>query len=202
MGVDLLIFQAVHDARWGAYYPSQLPFAAPWNGSCADVVGAVLAGADAVGSRVLLSCEFVHDESDSVTDPSVMAGRLAIMEELATGWVPQHPSFLGWYFSSEAYIAPYFQNSVGHLHRALLSSILQHATMHSMVPLPLQFIAYISTLSARARQLTPAALLFSSPYGTRSAINDDKFVAQLRSLDLDVLAYQDEVGCVRDEVRV
>lgn len=113
MGIDLVIFQAVHDERWGSYYPSKLPFATPWNGTCADVVGAVLSGADAVGSRVLLSCEFVHSESDSVTDPTIMAGRLAIMEELATGpWGTAHPSFWGWYFSSEAYITPYFQDSV------------------------------------------------------------------------------------------
>lgn len=165
-GISLVVFQAVHDARWGSYYPSALPFAAPWNGTCADAVGAILSGADAVGSRVLLSCEFVHGESDSVTDPAVMQGRLAIMAELAAGWVPGHASFLGWYFSSEAYIEPYFTSD---------------------------FLAYIGVLSARARELTPGALLFASPYGTRSAVNDDAFVAQLRALDLDVIAYQDEV---------
>ena len=112
MGVSLIVFQAVHDDRWGAYYPSKLPFALPWNGSCTDVVGAVLDGADAVGSRVLLSCEYMYNEDDSVTDPAIMSGRLAIMEELSNGWVSGHPSFLGWYFSSEAYITPYFQDTV------------------------------------------------------------------------------------------
>ncbi len=87
-GINLIIFQAVHDQRWGAYYPSKLPFASPWNGTCLDVVGAVLTGADIVGSKVLLSCEFVHGEDDSVTDPMIMSGRLAIMSELAqVPWV-------------------------------------------------------------------------------------------------------------------
>ncbi len=68
------------------------------------------------------------------------------------------------------------------------------------IPNSLQFIAYIATLSKQARILTPAAVLFMSPYGTRSAVNDSTFVGQLRTLDIDVIAYQDEVGCVRDEV--
>ena len=180
LGLELVIFQAVHDARWGAYYASALPWLPPWNGTCTDVVEAVLAAADGLpGMRVLLSAEFVVGESDSVTDPTIMAQRLAILAELAATAVPAHPrSFAGWYFSSEAYLTPLFTTD---------------------------FLAYIGNLSAAAAAHTPGSLVFTSPYGTRGAVNSPEFVAQLRALGaagVDVIAYQDEVGCVRDELPV
>jgi hypothetical protein len=33
-----------------------------------------------------------------------------------------------------------------------------------------------------------------APYGTRFAVPDDKYVRQLAALDVDIIAYQDEVG--------
>jgi hypothetical protein len=181
LGIRLIIFQAVHDSRFGAYYASSLPFMAPWPGLCPDVVEAVLAAADALpGMQVLLSAEYYGTEADPVANATVMEGRLAIMQELAATKVPQHrPSFWGWYFSAEGYLSssasPYF------------------------VP---QFFDYIGALSAAARRLTPGALVFISPYGTRYAVADATYVAQLQQLGqlVDVIAYQDEVGCVRAEL--
>ena len=182
LGLRLIIFQAVHDARFGAYYTSALPFMAPWPGKCADVVEAVLSAADALpGMQVLLSAEYFGTEADPVANATVMAGRLAIMAELAATKVPAHaPSFGGWYFSAEGFLgsppaAPVF------------------------VP---QFFDYIGNLSASARRLTPGALVFISPYNTRFAQADAAYVAQLQRLGplVDVIAYQDEVGCVRAEL--
>jgi len=180
LGVRLIIFQAVHDARFGAYYTSSLPFMSPWPGACADVVEAVLAAADSLtGMKVLLSAEYYGTEFDPVDNATVMAGRLAIMRELAAAHVPRHaPSFGGWYFSAEAYLTPYF------------------------VP---PFFDYLGNLTSAARALTPGALIFISPYGTRGAVADATFAAQLRrlgALGVGAIAYQDEVGCVRDELPV
>jgi hypothetical protein len=107
LGVRLIIFQAVHDARFGAYYSSSLPFMRPWPGECADVVDTVMSAADGLpGLRVLLSAEYYGTEADPVDNATVMLGRLAIMGELAATHVPRHaPSFLGWYFSAEAYVS-------------------------------------------------------------------------------------------------
>ena len=178
-GLTLVIFQASHDARFGAYYKSALPFMTAWPGACVDVVEAVLAAADDLSMQVLLSAEFVGTEDDApVGNATVMAGRLAIMAELAATHVPQHRSFAGWYFSAEAYLTPYFVPS---------------------------FFEYLGNLTAAARRLTPGALIFTSPYGTRSAVADTTFVAQLRALGalgVSVIAYQDEVGCVRAELPV
>ena len=62
------------------------------------------------------------------------------------------------------------------------------------------FLKYIDKMSGWAKALTPHAKIFISPYGTRRAVNDAKFRSQLQSLPVDYVAYQDEVGCVRDEL--
>lgn len=171
MNLTVVIFQTVHDARFGTFYPSKLPWMRAWPGKCKDVVGAVLAAAE---TKVFLSCEFVNTEDDPVNNATIMEGRIAIMKELAALY-GHHASLAGWYFASEAYLSPYFQQD---------------------------FLNYVSTLAAVARQVTPGALIFISPYGTRFARNDTTFIAQLGVVDVDVIAYQDEVGCVRDELPI
>jgi hypothetical protein len=138
--LDFIIFQAVHDGRWGAYFNSDLPFLAPWTGKCLDVVEAVLNGADKSGVRVFLSSEFVGTEEDSITDPDIMTKRFQIMQELSENYVPRHRSFIGWYFGSEASIFPYFTED---------------------------FLNYIDALSSESERLTPDANVFTSPYGAR-----------------------------------
>jgi hypothetical protein len=39
-----------------------------------------------------------------------------------------------------------------------------------------------------------------APYGTRVAVPDDKYVKQLDSMDVDIVAYQDEVGVRKSKV--
>ena len=43
----------------------------------------------------------------------------------------------------------------------------------------------------------PKAKTLIAPYGTNKAVFDDTFVRQLEDLDVDIIAYQDEVGCLR-----
>merc|ERR1719174_17554 len=57
---------------------------------------------------------------------------------------------------------------------------------------------YINTMAQWSRSLTPHAKHIVSPYGTRFAEPSPAFVKQLQQLDVDVVAYQDEVGCIRD----
>lgn len=175
-GLDTVIFQAVHDARWGAYYSSTLPNMTLWSGACSDVVGAVLDGAESMNMSVYLSCEYVGTERDGLTPP-LIAARVAILDELARKYGAR-ASYAGFYFASEAHIAPLFDPS---------------------------FIAYCATLSGAMRAVTPHARTLISPYGTRSAVSSGTYVAQLRALaaaGVDTIAYQDEVGCVRDELPI
>ena len=171
LGIDTLIFQCVHDKRWGAYYNSSFLDHAKLG--CADPVWSVMHKAAEVGIKIFLSCEFAGTDEDRVTDG--MATRLKIMHELVEKGYTDLKSFEGWYFSSEAYISPYFHES---------------------------FLAYIKELSSRARKLTPSAKTLTSPFGTESAVADPTFIGQLSQIDVDIIAYQDEVGCVRNPMPV
>jgi len=55
-------------------------------------------------------------------------------------------------------------------------------------------IGYVNRCSQKAKALTPKALTLIAPYGTKDIIPDDDFVRQLKRLDIDIMAYQDEVG--------
>jgi hypothetical protein len=48
--------------------------------------------------------------------------------------------------------------------------------------------------------LTPRAKILIAPYGTRVARPDDNYVRQLEKLDVDFIAYQDEVGVRKSKV--
>ena len=48
--------------------------------------------------------------------------------------------------------------------------------------------------------MTPQVRILIAPYGTRVAVPDDKYAKQLESLDVDIVAYQDEVGVQKSRV--
>lgn len=135
---------------------------------------AVLSAADKHGVRFFVGDGFYGDwESPHiVTDPVAARKRLQAIEEL-TQLYSHHPSFYGWYWPNEASINQYYAE---------------------------EFIHYVNTCSRLARRLTPKAKILIAPYGTRVAVPDDKYVRQLDSLDVDIIAYQDEVGVRKSTV--
>lgn len=84
-----------------------------------------------------------------------------------------HPSFHGWYWPDEAEIHPHYSP---------------------------EFLNYVNTLSHEARQLKREAPIMIAPYGTRIAKPDDEYVRQLDAMDVDIVAYQDEVGVRKSKV--
>ena len=46
-----------------------------------------------------------------------------------------------------------------------------------------------------ARLLTPKARILIAPYGIRGVADDQEYRDQLRRMDVDIIAYQDGVGC-------
>ena len=46
----------------------------------------------------------------------------------------------------------------------------------------------------------PNAQIMIAPYGTRVALPDDDYVRQLDAMDVDIVAYQDEVGVRKSKV--
>lgn len=61
---------------------------------------------------------------------------------------------------------------------------------------PDNYISYANDLANFCRKLGPQRVLIA-PYGTRSIRADERFVKQLLALEIDDIAYQDEIGVNR-----
>jgi hypothetical protein len=145
-----------------------------WQLGCPDPMEAVLAAADKYKIKFFIGGGFYGDwKSDRIlSDPVAAKKRLQAIEE-PTRLCSHHPSFYGWYWPNEAFIDRHYSE---------------------------EFIHYVNTCSRLARRLTPHAKIPIAPYGTRVAVPDDKYVKQLDALDVDVVAYQDEVGVRKSRV--
>lgn len=169
IGMRYLVLLAI--AKGGkAFYDTPLLPKAP-ELACADPIEALLSAADKYGVKFFLSCDWYGPwhSAETLNQPEAVRPRLQMMGEIAEQY-GHHRSFYGWYWANEAYLTPYF------------------------VP---AFVEYINTCSREARQLMPESKTITAPYNTHLAVLDDRFVKQLEILDVDIIAYQDEVGCLR-----
>jgi hypothetical protein len=139
--------------------------------ACQDPIEALLSAADEHGVKFFMSCDWygAWHGIETLNQPEAVRPRLQMMGEIAQRY-GHHASFFGWYWANEAYLTPYF---------------------------PEAFLEYVHTCSQEARRLLPKTKTLIAPYNTHLAVNDDRFVRQLAALDVDIVAYQDEVGCLR-----
>lgn len=139
-----------------------------WRLSCPDPLETVLSAADRYGVRFFMGGGFYGEWTDPniISDPVAAKRRLQAIEEI-TKLYSHHRSFYGWYWPNEAFIDRFYSE---------------------------EFIKYVNTCSRLARQLTPRARILIAPYGTRVASPGERYVKQLQSMDVDIVAYQDEVG--------
>lgn len=143
--------------------------------ACSDPLEAVLSAGDKYGVKFFIGAGFYGDWEklhECFADKAVIQKRQLGMEELVERYA-HHKSFYGWYWPDEAFIDRYFSEI---------------------------FIDYVNNCSSIARKLTPDAKILIAPYGTRVAVPDDKYVKQLDKLDVDIIAYQDEVGVRKTRV--
>ncbi len=142
--------------------------------SCGDPIEAVLAAGDRYGVKFFMGGGFYGDwmSPGIISDPDARKKRLKAIEEIVRLY-GHHQSFYGWYWPNEAYINKYFSE---------------------------HFISYVNECSKLARSLTPKTRTLVAPYGTRVAVPDDRFVKQLEMMDVDIIAYQDEVGVQKTKV--
>jgi len=171
VGMEYLVLMATA-VYYRAFYDTRI--FPKWQLACPDPIEAVLAAADKYKIKFFIGGGFYGDwESDTIlSDPMAAKKRLQAIEEL-TKLYSHHASFYGWYWPNEAYIDRHYSQ---------------------------EFIRYVNTCSRLARRLTPHAKILIAPYGTRVAVPDDQYVKQLVSLDVDVVAYQDEVGVRKSRV--
>jgi hypothetical protein len=99
-------------------------------------------------------------------DESIWSMRAKGMEETAKKY-SHHKSFYGWYYPNESELRPVFDDLA---------------------------VSYINRCSQIARSLTPGALTMVAPYGTQYIKFNEQYISQLEQLDVNIIAYQDEVG--------
>ncbi|MCX7018097.1 MAG: DUF4434 domain-containing protein [bacterium] len=142
---------------------------------CEDPVEAVLGAADEFGMSFFVGLGYFTPANSPlwmINEPADVKRRLQAMNEIAERY-GHHKSFTGWYWP----------------HEASIWSRLKEG-----------FLQYVNTCSAEARKLTPGKRILIAPYGTRTVVPDDEYVRQLEQLDVDVVAYQDEVGVEKTRI--
>ncbi|WP_430973175.1 DUF4434 domain-containing protein [Sunxiuqinia rutila] len=142
---------------------------------CEDPLEVVLTAADKYGIRFFVSNGFFGEWTKPgmlMQDREVNKLRLKAMNELAEKY-GHHKSFYGWYYPNETGIYGHYDDF---------------------------FINYVNESSAEAARLMPKAKTLIAPYGTRNVKADDQYVRQLEQLDVDFIAYQDEIGVEKTQV--
>lgn len=171
IGMDTLVVLSVTLGKRG-FYPSRV-LPGRWPLAAEDPIEAVLEAADRLGVRTFLGVGFFKDDTGSVrADADEVRYRQEVPAELFDRY-GRHASFGGWYLPVEAPIRGHF---------------------------PDEYITYTRELGRICRAAAPKLPVLIAPYGTRTVIPDDRFVEQLKELEVDYVAYQDEVGVAKTEV--
>lgn len=143
---------------------------------CADPIEEILDEADKLGVKVFIGNGFYGNwrkAHQNITDKEVISRSFTAMQELAELYA-HHESFYGWYFPDEACIILRFSKD---------------------------FTKYVNLCSAHCRNLTPNKKTLIAPYGTNLVYAGNSFIRQLAELDVDFIAYQDEVGVRKTKVQ-
>ena len=169
MGMEYLVLMAVAN-EGQSYYPSKLM---PWvyNPALKSPVDAIMDAAAANGMKVFMSTGWAKDQDDNLRDPAIKGRQIEMMKELA-GIYGSHPAMYGWYLPVEDCFGPVLTDYA---------------------------VDAVNALTDMARNLTPDAKVLISPYGIfNSDFDDPRYEQQIMRLKVDIIAYQDEIGCVRE----
>ncbi len=165
-GMEYLVLMAVaNDGK--TYYPSKLQ--PRYDFACPDPLEAVLSAADECGMKFFVSNDFWDKWSNTtkmMKDRDISKLRELGMEEVAKKY-SHHKSFYGWYYPNESGL----NNSIDDL-----------------------TLNYVNNCTKIAKRLTPNSVNLIAPYGTKSMRPNDQYIRQLERLDIDIIAYQDEIG--------
>ena len=167
IGMQYLVLLATVDVGQKALFDTPLAPRAK-ELACGDPIEAMLSAADERGVKFFISTGFYGGwlNDQTMADAKIAKVRSRLMSQLAEKY-SQHKSFYGWYLPDETGLNPYFSN---------------------------EFIEWVNGCGREARRLTPRSKILIAPFGTNTAVSDDKYARQLERLDVDIIAYQDEVG--------
>ena len=172
LGMEYIVLMATALYDRCYFKSSVFPFAQV---PCDDPIEALLSQADECGLKVFIGNGFYGDwrkAGQNIRSKEVIDRSFRAMEEL-TVLYGHHNSFYGWYFPDETCI------------------ILKYSK---------DFMSYVNTCSAHCRRLTPEKKTLIAPYGTNLVYANDRFIRSLAEMDVDFVAYQDEVGVKKTKV--
>ena len=169
MGMEYLVLMAVAN-EGKSFYPSSIMQSA-YDCSRQSPVDAIMEAAERNGMHVFMSTGWAKDQDDNLRDPAIKQRQIQIMMELA-GIYGDHPAMYGWYLPVEDCFGPVLTDYA---------------------------VDAVNALTAKARALTPGKKILISPYGIfNSDFSDPRYEQQILRLEVDIIAYQDEIGCVRE----
>jgi len=173
MGMEYLIFQQIaNDGK--AFYPSKI-MARDYPSDRQSPVDAVMEEAGTLGMKVFMSIGWAKDQLDDLGKPETRSRYMEILTELA-GIYGKDKALYGWYLPVEACIGPV---------------------------LPDFAVKAVNEFVDKAQSLTPGKKTMISPFGIFwSDFNDKRYEAAISGLKVDIIAYQDEVGCVREPLPI
>ena len=164
----LLCTSLVYNDYAEAYFQTDIyPF--PEDMVCKDPIGVMLDECEKYGMKVFMSVGYYGPCTNAyknMVSPEVTALAFRAMDEVYKKY-GCYKSFYGWYYPDETGADGCFIE---------------------------EFISYVNTYSAYARNIAPHTKILIAPYGTRKIVADEKYIDQLKRLDADFIAYQDEVG--------
>ena len=172
IGMEYLVLTNVACHEKAFFKTSIFPF---YPIKCQDPLEVVLSAADRLGMRFFIGIGFFTPANSPlwlINRREETRRRLQAINEIAEKY-GHHKGFYGWYWPHEAFINNYFSPP---------------------------FIQYVNTCSVEARRLKPDSKVLLGPYGTRLVCPDEKYIRQLNELDVDIIAYQDEVGVEKTRV--
>ena len=136
---------------------------------CFDPIEELLDEADKCNIKVFLGNGFYGDwrkANYNIKSQEVINLSFKAMEEI-TQLYAYHKSFYGWYFPDETCIIFNYSKD---------------------------FVKYVNLCSRKCDELTPDKKTLIAPFGTNLVYTNKKFIDTLANLDVDFVAYQDEVG--------
>ena len=172
LGMEYIVVMATALYDKCYFKSSVFPFA---DTLCTDPIEEILDEADKCGVRIFLGNGFYGDwrkAGNNIKDKDVIDRSFRAMEELAILY-GHHESFYGWYFPDETCIILKFSGD---------------------------FVKYVNLCSVHCHSLTPEKKTLIAPYGTNLALANNRYVRCLSELDVDFIAYQDEVGVKKTKV--
>lgn len=171
LGMDtaVLTFTALVTETEALSYAPVDVFSGPADMGCPDALDAVTEEMEKLGMHLFISVGFYGfwKDPDANMQSREVDERAFRAAELLYEQYRGYRCFEGWYLPDETEAGPYFQEF---------------------------FIDYVNRYAKKLRAMDPAKKILIAPYGTNKIRTDDIFVDQLKRLDCDYVAYQDEVG--------